>query len=388
MNETSDTILIVDDIPDNIDILVEKLKDRYRLKVATDGLSALRLAAAPPPDLILMDIMMPETDGLEVCRRLKADPATKDVPVIFISGLKQAADKVAGLRCGGVDYITKPFQCDEVLARVETHLELQRLRREQERQNRELADKNQAIQKNYERLQQLEQQRDNLVHMVVHDMRSPLMGLDGGLELLREELADSLNDTQREDLRMAMEASKQLIQMTDSLLDVSRLESGAMPLERKNCDLRDIVTRAIEQLGLQVKEHSFRYDPPPQPMVAFCDYDVTVRIVSNLVGNSLKFTPSGDSVRVALASDDATVRVSVIDTGPGIPQDSQQSIFDKFGQVKTRQQGQKHSAGLGLTFCKLAVDAQGGRIGLESEVGLGSTFWFILPVPPKLNLKE
>jgi signal transduction histidine kinase len=388
MNETSDTILIVDDIPDNIDILVEKLKDRYRLKVATDGLSALRLAAAPPPDLILMDIMMPETDGLEVCRRLKADPATKDVPVIFISGLKQAADKVAGLRCGGVDYITKPFQCDEVLARVETHLELQRLRREQERQNRELADKNQAIQKNYERLQQLEQQRDNLVHMVVHDMRSPLMGLDGGLELLREELADSLNDTQREDLRMAMEASKQLIQMTDSLLDVSRLESGAMPLERKNCDLRDIVTRAIEQLGLQVKEHSFRYDPPPQPMVAFCDYDVTVRIVSNLVGNSLKFTPPGDSVRVALASDDATVRVSVIDTGPGIPQDSQQSIFDKFGQVKTRQQGQKHSAGLGLTFCKLAVDAQGGRIGLESEVGLGSTFWFILPVPPKLNLKE
>ena len=365
MTAEPETILIVDDTPENLDILVGILKEDYRLKVATDGQSALELAAETPPDLILLDIMMPEMDGFEVCRRLKAEPRLGDVPVIFVSALGDLGSKVRAFTGGGVDYVTKPFQPDEVKARVVTHLELQR-------QRRELAE-------SYERLRGLEKLRDNLVHMIVHDMRSPLMGITGMLEILKMELAGTLHEQHAADFEDALTSGNTLKEMISSLLDVSRMEAGEMPLDRSAVDLREVVTEAIKSLAALVKQCRVIFAPPEQPVTIDCDPEVTRRIVANLVANAIKFTPRKGEVRIGLEHANEAVTITVTDTGPGIPPEYRTRIFEKFGQVEGRQGGKKYSTGLGLTFFKLAVEAHGGEIGVDSEVGKGSTFWFVVP---------
>ncbi len=368
------SILVVDDTEANVDILVETLADDYEVSVALDGPSALESVAAETPDLILLDIMMPGMDGYEVCDRLKADAATRDIPVLFISALSETMDKLRAFTRGGVDYVTKPFQPAEVKARVATHLRLRQLQRE-------LEDKNRLLQENYDRLAELEKLRDNLVHMIVHDMRSPLTGVVGMLEVLRMDLEDegALDAQKADDIDEARTSGQTLNEMISSLLDISRMEAGEMPLSQEQCDLRTIVSDALTSLVSLVKRCTVVFDPPAEPVTAFCDREVVRRIVANLVSNSIKFTPSRGEVRIWFESVDASVKVLVSDTGPGIPPEYQGRIFEKFGQVEGRAEGKKYSTGLGLTFCKLAAERHGGEIDVDSELGKGSTFWFTLP---------
>ena len=358
------SLLAVDDTPENLDILVGLLQEDYRVRVATNGERALKLAAREPPDLILLDIMMPGIDGLEVCRRLKEQEALADVPIIFISALDQASDKVRAFTSGGVDYITKPFQAEEVGARVATHLEIRRQQRQ--------------LQENFEQLRELERLRDSLVHMIVHDLRSPVLGLTGCLQMLQADLADQLGPEQVEDLESALAAARSLNEMVTSLLDVSRLEAGEMPLDIQPCDPQDVIGKAIGSLGALAKGRHVTFTPPP-PMTVCCDAAITVRVVTNLVANALKFTPASGEVRVTATADADAVKIAVTDTGPGIPAEYRERIFEKFGQVAQRAEGKKYSTGLGLTFCKLAVEAHGGAIGVDSREGKGSTFWLTLP---------
>ena len=208
------SILVVDDTLANLQLLAGLLKDRgYRVRVAPSGTLALQAVHAEPPDLILLDINMPELNGYEVCERLKADPQLAEIPVLFISALNETLDKVKAFGVGGVDYITKPFQFEEVEARVATHLELRR-------QKRELKESN-------ERLRELERLRDNLVHMIVHDMRSPLMVISGHLELMAME---PLPAQAAQCAKKALAATRTLIEMVSSMLDVSKMEAGQMQL--------------------------------------------------------------------------------------------------------------------------------------------------------------
>lgn len=365
MNILKPTLLIVDDEPANIQILSEALTAEYEILVATNGGDALDLVAEQRPNLILLDVIMPEMSGYEVCNRLKADEALKEIPVIFISALNETLDKVRAFSVGGVDYITKPFQFEEVEARVRTHLELQRQKR--------------ALQESYEKLRNMETLRDNLVHMIVHDLRSPLTGIRNLLQILQLNLGDKLTPEQKELLQSVSDSTALLIERVASLLDISRLEAGQMPLKRKSCDLREVVTMGIQSLGGLTGEHKVICEQPDSAAFAFCDSDVTSRIVSNLVANAIKFTPVGGTIRVALHKQGEQIQVMVNDTGYGIPAEYRKKIFEKFGQVETRGGSTQYSSGLGLTFCKLAVEAQGGRIGVESEVGKGSSFWFLLP---------
>ncbi len=367
------TILAVDDTPQNLDILVGLLRDKYRVKVAPDGKLALKVArGATPPDLILLDIMMPNMDGFEVCRRLKSDPTLREIPVIFISALTETLDKVTAFAVGGVDYVTKPFQAKVVEARVATHLRLREQQLEIEAQKQQLQD-------NYDKLRELEKLRDNLVHMIVHDMRSPLMGINGMLEIIKMQLADTLDDQLVTDFDEALTSGHSLQEMVSSLLDISRMESGEMPLERTAVDLRTVASDALTSLVSLVKQCNVVYEPPAEPVDASCDREITRRIIANLVSNAIKFTPRKGEVRIEFMPQPDGVKVTVSDTGPGIPPDYRERIFEKFGQVEGRQEGRKYSTGLGLTFCKLAVEAHGGRIGVDSEEGKGSTFWFTLP---------
>lgn len=361
-------LLIVDDTPANLHLLTDMLVKRgYRVRPVTSGRAALQAARSEPPDLILLDICMPAMSGFEVCERLKADAALNGIPVIFLSALNEPLDKVKAFGSGGVDYITKPFQCEEVEARVHTHLGLRRLQVQLEDQNRRL-------QESYEQLRVLEALRDNLTHMIVHDMRSPLTVIMGTLDMIKTNLTGL--DKNGDLLELARQSARALNDMATQMLDVSRLEAGQMPISKTVCDVAKLAREVIEPLRLQAENRRLQV-VAAEPLVVTCDGDVIRRVIGNLVTNALKCTPSGGEVSVACTRAGAGARVAVTDTGCGIAPEDQARLFKKFCQLEG--QTRKLGVGLGLAFCKLAVEAHGGTIGVDSEVNKGSTFWFVLP---------
>jgi len=307
---------------------------------------------------------MPGMDGFEVCRRLKAEQGLRDVPVIFVSALDETRHKVRAFSEGGVDYVTKPFQPEEIEARVVAHLKLRRQQLELEQSHR--------------RLRELEQLRDSLTHMIIHDMRSPLMGASSGLGFLAKGNRER-SEEERTFLTLTQSAVRELTTMVEALLDISRMESGQMPLELADHDIREIAKTAIESTTLMAEFEEVRLILSGEPSPARVDESLILRVLLNLLGNAIKASRSGAAVEVRVNGDESTVRLEVSDTGPGIPAEYRGKIFERFGQVEARRNNQKHSTGLGLTFCKLAVEAHGGQIGVDSVIDQGSTFWFSLP---------
>ena len=233
------------------------------------------------------------------------------------------------------------------------------------------------VRESYEALRVLEGQRDSLTSMIVHDMRSPLSVAMGSLELVRSGDATRLDAEDQEALKFAADAIQELNLMITSLLDVSRLEDGQFPLDLSDHDLAALVYAALESRRIVEGDGRLTVEGPPAPVVARCDAGLATRVLVNLVGNALKFTPASGRVSVRISRTDGVCRVEVADTGPGIAAEHHAMVFEKFGQVKATRTA--HSTGLGFAFCRLAVEAQGGAIGLVSKVGHGSTFWFTLP---------
>ena len=356
-------ILIVDDVPQNLTLLSDLLKrEGYRVRPATSGKLAIQAALRAPPDLALLDIRMPGLDGFAVCARFKAEASLKDIPVIFISGLSETSDKLAAFEAGGVDYVTKPFQELEIRARVRAHLEL-RHQREQLRENLLC-------------LQALEALRDNLTHMIVHDMRAPLMAVDGHLKLLETFEAQTLSAEGKSYLAQALAGSARLNRMIAEMLAVSKLEAGQLKPALKNVDLLELVRKTTREAEALKGDKTLRFVSPLKPLPLAVDAELIGRVVENLLTNALKFGADGGEVIVRLTATDQQARVEVTDDGIGIAAEQQARIFEKFGQVEASLR--RRGTGLGLAFCKLAVEAHGGRIGVNSEPGKGSTFWFTL----------
>ena len=355
------SVLVVDDSPENLRLLSTILTDNgYEVRPVTSGRQALQTAERAAPDLVLLDISMPSMNGITVCRQFKEREQLRDIPVIFLTALTETADKLEAFAAGGVDFIAKPFQVEEVVARVRVHVDLRRARQE--------------LARHYERLRELEKVRDDLVHMIVHDMRSPLQGVLTLLATMRRqvregEMAETLDD--------AVYAARELGRMANDLLDVSRLEQGKMPLEMKSCDLIELAREVVinfpsDEMRQVIVENG-------KPASVECDAGLVRRVLENLVSNGIKHTPAGTEVRVSAVTGETAVRVQVRDNGGGVPAEVRQRIFEKFGGVRTRANGDYHSVGLGLAFCKLAVQAHGGAIGVEDAEGGGSVFWFDLP---------
>jgi signal transduction histidine kinase len=358
-------VLVVDDTLENLRLLSSMLGARgYEVRAVTSGRQALQAAERDPPDLILLDISMPEMNGYEVCERFKAHASLKEIPVIFLTALGDVADKVRAFDAGGIDYITKPFQVEEVQARVQTHVALRRA-------SVELSD-------NYRRLSALEKLRDDLVHMIVHDMRSPLTVLGGHLALLRESAEATLTSEAADDLRMAERSARTLSRMVNDLLDVSRLETQKLPLHATEHDLSAIVEDVCAALGTLDRGRTIRLELPG-PHVVFGDASLLKRVIENLVGNAIKHTPAGLGFTLSLIPGTTFTRVEVKDEGPGVPTEARERIFEKFETLAARTQQRYDSVGLGLAFCKLAVEAHGGHIGVLPGVPRGSVFFFELP---------
>jgi signal transduction histidine kinase len=358
--------LIVDDQDANRLLLRDLLESQgHEVTEAADGEEALQRVSEIAPDVVLLDIGMPGMDGFEVCRRIKADPATASIPVLLVTALSQRDQRLLGIGAGANDYITKPVDRSDLSLRVRNAIRMRQLYLEVEEQ--------------YRRLEKLELLRDSLVHMIVHDLRSPLAGIRAYLDLLKLDGAGKLDMELTESIDAARKVAIDMTDMVSDLLDVSRLEVGKMPLELAPVDVGALVVEAIGAAGAAARVR-IRVEPPADKLRVVCDAGVIRRVIANLVGNAVKFTPVSGQISVLVRGDGAEVRVEVADTGPGIPREYHEKVFEKYGQVEAARHGAKHSTGLGLTFCKLAVEAHGGRVGLESAVGKGSTFWLLLPV--------
>lgn len=358
-------ILVADDDPCNRGLLRDLLEaGGHAVIEATDGADALEKAVSEACDVILLDVVMPRMDGLEACRRLKANPETAHIPVLIVTALTEKEQHYQGIDAGANDYLNKPISRRDVLLRVRNALYAKRL--------------HDKVRQDLAKLRELEILQDNLTHMIVHDMRTPLMNISLVYDMVLTE-RERLSPAQEDFIAMGQNGCRELIEMMTSMLDVSRLEEGAMPLNRTSCDLRDIVRKAAESVTGLIQGKALNVRISGDSINGNVDRDIMHRVVVNLLGNAIKFSPVGGTIDLQLSSTEKAMRVTVGDQGRGIPPEYRGKIFEKFGQVDRRTAGQKYSTGLGLTFCKLAVEAHGGRIGVESDVGQGSTFWFTLP---------
>lgn len=364
---TRKTILIVEDEELNREILRDLLGVQgYRTIEAVDGATGLEMARRERPDLILLDVMMPGMSGFEVCRRLKSDYATQLIPVVLVTALTDKASKLEGVEAGADDFINKPVDLTEFQARVRSLLHTKALHDE--------------LQQRYRDLAQAEKMREGLMHMVVHDLRSPLTTLLGYFELLDQQGHIAAGHEARGMVEEVKHSGQVLEDMLNDILTFSRLEAGEMRLNYDVVELEPLLSKMETDIGGQIadKQLMLLKEMPQEPVMVKADPRILHRVLANIVGNAVKFSPVGGEIIVAAEQDTETVSLSVRDKGPGIPAEFHGKIFEKFGQVNLQETSRTFSFGLGLAFCKMAVEAHGGTIGVESELGTGSAFWFTM----------
>ncbi len=352
------SILIVDDNVANLHLMSQMLgKYGYKVRPVNSGVPALTAIQANPPDLILLDIMMPEMSGYEVCKRLKANEQTRDIPVIFVSVLNTAEDKVEAFAAGGVDYVTKPFQAEEVVARVETHLTLRRLQKDLQQEIAEL---------------------DAFAHTVAHDLKSPLTTIAGYTGLLAE-FIESPDSMPKETAQLTARGISQGVQQMNNIIDGLLLLAGVrhQKVEFQPLNTAAIVTQVQHRLGGLIQKYQAKITMP-ETWVTGLGYDPWVEeIWANYISNAIKYGGRPPHVQVGSTRlDDGDVRFWVRDDGPGLSPEHQARLFipfERMGRVRVK------GYGLGLSIVVRIAERLGGQVGVESGLGQGSVFWFTLP---------
>jgi len=366
MNSTKSRILVVDDISKNLQVVGTMLRNEgYHVMPATSGPQALERAHAQPPDLILLDLMMPEMDGLEVCQRLKAEPLTRQIPVIFLTASNEMEHLMKGFEAGAVDYITKPFNAPELLARVRTHLELKHAR---------------------ERLRELNDEKNEFMGIVAHDLRSPLGTINGFAELLLDDATMARPEVE-DSARRIRDTATRMAEMVQNLLDANRIERGEMELKLAPTDLGALVASVVEAQRPRAlaKSQTLRLESLTGPVPAVIDPSVTIQVIENLVSNAVKYSPPGKNIFVRLMQPAEAIRCEVQDEGPGLSAEDQKKLFGKFARLSAKPTGGEHSTGLGLSIVKKMVEAMNGRVWCESELGKGATFVVQFPMASVKN---
>jgi two-component system, sensor histidine kinase and response regulator len=374
-SENRGNVLLVDDQPANLEVLSKVLSDQgYRVRAVTSGARALESAKLLPPECILLDVAMPEMDGFATCRALRAVPELEAVPVIFITAFDDTEHKVQAFRAGGRDYVAKPFQAEEVLARVETQVHVGRMERELREHNVRLTQAN-------AQLEQLNAMRARLSAMLVHDLKSPLTVI--GTALSGEVEHDP------ELLMHARGSYDKILRLVQELLELYRSQHLSSEIEKKPIDLYDLAEAALSaarhparQRGVELVMQQLSSMPP-----IMGDPEKLDRVLANLLENAIKYTPTGGSVSLRLGTERGTgveegvtfAMLSVVDTGPGIPPEDLPYIFDPYRQRDT-QKSERGSVGLGLSIVRRLVANHSGQVHVHSRVGVGSEFRVLLPL--------
>jgi len=369
-------ILIVDDTEANRALLHDFiLMQGFNSCFAENGEIALKVMRERDIDVVLLDIMMPVMDGHEVLIEMKQDKVLRDLPVIMITADDNINSIVHCLERGADDYLTKPFNSILLKARINGCLEKKRARDLQI----ELYDK---IAENYDALQEAEEARDNLVHMVVHDLNNPLSVIRGMSEMILDlSHSDDIDKDVLKDFAVTIENSvEETFSLTRGMLDVSRLESGEMPVTLSEVNLVPVLTEICAKYDYQIEQSGGKIllNDIPEKLSVQADSELISRVIQNLLSNAIKHTRTDSDIELSFVSDDEWATIEVADNGKGIPQDYLTKIFDKYFRVRNREIAGKYSVGLGLAFCKIAVEAQQGQIWAESEEGRGASFFIKL----------
>lgn len=388
-------ILAIDDTPVNLKTLIAALAEDYDLEVATSGTKGLALAQATLPDLILLDIMMPELDGYDVCRRLKEDEKTKNIPVIFISALAEAEAEVSGLELGAVDYLTKPINIPIATKRIQNHLERERLRKRIKRHRDELElqvrDRTLSLSIAKEAAESADKLKATILTNLSHEFRTPMNGILGMLGMARRRTQDS---KVQEYLVMAEQAANRLLAMLTGLLDLALAESHQLTLEKTQFRIEDIVSGTINQAQAAVKGKPhlvLQRNPAKSRSIPDCvtgDPGRIKEILHELISNAIKFSEKGSiEVAATVEKDNAGnlwLSFEVSDEGIGIAPENHTKIFEPFHQIDGSQTRRYSGNGVGLALCRQLARHMGGHIAVKSTLGNGAIFTVSIPVETRL----
>ncbi|MGB7440157.1 MAG: hybrid sensor histidine kinase/response regulator [Coleofasciculaceae cyanobacterium] len=387
-------ILVIDNNPDDLHVISNTLTEHgYEVFSAINSAIALIRASVVKPDLILLDIEMSDTDGYQVCQQLKSDRQTRDIPVIFLSIFNQAVDKVKAFTVGGVDYITKPFQVEEVLARVRHQLTIRSLQKRLIEQNNLLQQENIARQQanqclknleaklhsSLEKEKELSQFRANFLSLIAHEFRTPLTIICSADEIL-EKYGKKFSEEKRRNYHQRIQnAVVQLTEMLDEALIICQVKEQKLLFEPKPLNLINFCRDLVETLQISTNRHQLIFTGGGDLSNVSMDEKLLGYILTNLLSNAIKYSPQGGTIQLDLTASSKSVIVRIRDSGIGIYPADLPNLFESFGRGSNV--GDIKGTGLGLAIVKKSVDLHGGEISVDSELGVGTTFTVTLPLP-------
>jgi signal transduction histidine kinase len=317
---------------------------------------------------VLLDVMMPGIDGFEACRRLKKAYGDDCAPIIFITAKNESDDVVEGLSAGGADYLPKPFKPKEVIARIRSHLQNQLLSEQQ----RHLV----------EQLNKADAAKNRFLGMAAHDLRNPLSSIRGLAEFLSDGSMGTLTPDQLDLVKTIHEASQSMLNLVNELLDVATIEAGEFKIKPAPSNLASLIWQSVEMANLQATKKQTRIDFSPEKIQVVIKLDPAKmrQVIDNLLSNAVKYSPPGSVVTVVVRENGKSCSFSVLDQGPGIPENERHKLFKDFGRLSTQPTAGEKSTGLGLSICRKIVEAHGGEIIAENLPERGSEFRVTLPL--------
>ncbi|MCI1778631.1 MAG: response regulator [Bacteroidales bacterium] len=367
-NSADFKILIVDDVVSNVILLKALLgKEKYQLVTATNGKSALDILDAEKPDLVLLDVMMPGMSGFEVAEKMKSDPAHKDIPIIFLTALNSSTDIVQGFKVGANDFISKPFNKEELIIRIDHQISLVNAKR--------------VILQQTEELKKIISSRDRIYSVIAHDLRSPIGSIKMVINMLLNNVTEEkIGPDLFEILKGANLTAENTFALLDNLLKWTKSQTGALNVVFQNIDINELIESMVDVFNLmtQVKNISLETYGSKSPILVRADIDMIKTVLRNLLSNAIKFSHKGSSVEIRVEEDEKFAKVYVIDHGVGISEENMEKIMQDNSNLSTYGTENEEGSGLGLLLVKDFVKQNGGEFDIKSVEGEGSTFGFSL----------
>jgi signal transduction histidine kinase len=357
MSAPRHSILVVDDVEPNRKLAKRILVSAgYDVVLSASGEEGLEAFRTHSPSLVLLDVRMPGMDGFQTCARLRSQQGACDTPIIFLTALDDSDAHTKAMAVGADDFLTKPIRREELLIRVSSLLRLKKL-------SAELRARCDLAHRQHEQLEQLQKQKDELIALIVHDLKCPLAVLKLNVEFALD--SEDVPGEVRESLGAMVDSIDTIRRMVMDLLDIGRAESGALVLKRVRFDVGALVDRVAASLRRRFAEKSQRLELHAEPAFVEADCELLRRVIENLTDNACKYTDVGGVISIHTSKHRDSVKLEVIDEGPGIPEEAHERVFEKY--VQLGEQRHRGSRGLGLAFCKLAVEAHGGQIWIQDN---------------------